>query len=205
MVDFQSHSGSFALLHGLSSYLYPLRSKDRDGNPPFTPLIRNEFPDIEKITRINQYYGTFKYNENIFNEQNDFFADSNFFDVFTVNVLRGNPKKSLTDPFSVMLTEETAKRYFGNEDPMDKVIRWNSKYDFKVTGIFRAFPATSHFHPDMLMSMSTMNDSSIYGIDALATNYGNNAFYTYLLLPPNYPVEKIEAGLPKLINDNLAS
>jgi len=173
--------------------------------PPFTPLIRNDFPDIEKITRIIPYGGTFKYNENVFNELNDFFADSNFFDVFTVNVLRGNPKKALSDPFSVMLTEETAKRYFGNEDPMNKVIRWNNQYDFKVTGIYKSLPTTSHFHPDLLMTMSTMNDSSVYGANALATNYGNNSFYTYLLLPPNYPVEKIEAGLPKLVNENMAS
>jgi putative ABC transport system permease protein len=50
------------------------------------------------------------------------------------------------------------------------------------------------------MSFSSLNDSSLYGTNALATNFGNNAFYTYLLLPPNYPIEKIEAGLPNFIN-----
>jgi len=173
--------------------------------PPFATLIRNDFPDIEKVVRIIPYGGTFKYDEKIFNEQNDFFADSNLFDVFTFHVLRGNPKKALSEPFSVLLSEETAIRYFGNEDPMNKVLRWNSQYDFKVTGIYESLPATSHFHPDMLMSFTTLNDSSIYGTNALATNFGNNSFFTYLLLPPNYPASRIESGFPHLIDENMAS
>ena len=66
-----------------------------------------------------------KYKEKIFNEKNVYFADENFFDFFKANVLKGNPKKALNDPYQCMLTEETAKKYFGNEDPMNKVIRVN--------------------------------------------------------------------------------
>lgn len=172
--------------------------------PAFAPLLTNDFPEIEKLTRLIPIGGTFKYNENLFNETDDFFADQNFFDVFTVNVVQGNPKTALTGPYSLMLTEETAKKYFGNEDPMNKVIRWNDQFDFKVTGIYKSFPAASHMHPEMLMSFSTMNDSAIYGATNLATSFSNNSFFTYLLLPKNYNPKKLEAAFPAFIDNHMA-
>ena len=72
-----------------------------------------------------------RYKDKLFNEKNVFFADENLFDVFTVDVLRGNPHTALTGPFSIMLTEESARKYFGDEDPMDKTIRYNNKFDVK--------------------------------------------------------------------------
>ena len=119
-----------------------------------------------------------------------FFADENLFDVFTVKVLKGNPKTALSDPFSVMLTEETAKKYFGDEDPMNKVIRANNQFDLKVTGIYKAFPSNAHMHPSMLISFNTLKDSAVYGEENLRTNWGNNSFFTYLLLPPHYNTSK---------------
>lgn len=173
--------------------------------PAFAPFLITDFPQIEKLTRILPAGGTFKYQENLFNENNDFFADPNLFDVFTIHVVHGNPATSLTDPYSVMLTEETAKKYFGSDDPMNKVIRWNSQYDFKVTGIYKSFPTASHLHPDMLISFSTLNDSTIYGAQNLATSFSNNSFFTYLLLPEKYDAQKLEAALPAFIDNRLAS
>src|SRR5262245_19249590 len=122
--------------------------------PAFAPLIENDFPDVEKLTRVLQSGSTYKNEEKIFNESNDFFADYNLFEVFTVHVLQGNPRTALNDPYSVMLSGETAKRYFGNEEPMNKVLRVNNQFDLKVTGIFQSFPTTSHIHPDLLISFS---------------------------------------------------
>ena len=100
--------------------------------------------------------------------------------------MKGNPKKALTDPFSVMLTEETATKYFGNEDPMNKTIRFNNQFDMKVTGIYKAFPSNAHMHPGMLISFNTLKDSAVYGEENLRTNWGNNSFFTYLLMPENF-------------------
>src|SRR6185295_13371566 len=63
--------------------------------PAFAPLIINDFPDIEKLTRLIPFGGTFRYNDNLFNETNNFFADENLFDVFTIQTIQGNPKKAL--------------------------------------------------------------------------------------------------------------
>ncbi|HMG68525.1 MAG TPA: ABC transporter permease, partial [Chitinophagaceae bacterium] len=87
--------------------------------PPFGPLLQNDFKEIEDMTRMYPNNVTpLKYNDKIFNEQKVFFADDRFVDFFDVKMLRGNPQKALIDPYSVMLTDEVAKKYFGDEDPI---------------------------------------------------------------------------------------
>ncbi|HYJ63049.1 MAG TPA: ABC transporter permease, partial [Parafilimonas sp.] len=82
--------------------------------PPFGYYLSTDFPEIEKMTRLlNNGTTPLRYKDKLINEPNVYFADENLFDVFTVNVLQGNPKTALNEPFSVMLTEETAKKYFG--------------------------------------------------------------------------------------------
>src|SRR5579872_597472 len=91
--------------------------------PPFGPLLKTAFPDIEKVTRVLPNGTTvFRYKDKLFNEQNAFMADENFFDVFTVNVASGDKKTALTDPYTIMLTPEIAKKYFGTQDPMNKTV-----------------------------------------------------------------------------------
>ncbi len=165
--------------------------------PPFGPLLKVAFPDIQKVTRVLPNNTTvFRYKDKLFNEQNGFFADENFFNVFTVNVTEGDKKTALNDPYSVMITPEIAKKYFGNENPINKtVILDNTKHEFKVTGVFEPFPSNAHMHPNMLFSFNTLKDSLIYGEKQLETNYGNNSFYTYLLLPKGYNAEMISRQL----------
>src|SRR6201985_3378059 len=101
-----------------------------------------------------------------------------------------------------MITAEIAKKYFGNDDPINKtVILDNTKHEFKVTGIFEPFPSNAHMHPNMLFSFNTLKDSLIYGEKQLETNFGNNSFYTYLLLPKGYNADKISAQLPNFLDE----
>jgi putative ABC transport system permease protein len=169
--------------------------------PPFAPLLVNDFKEIESVTRLLQNGVTpFRYGDKLFNEQNPYWADSNFFKFFDMEVVKGNPEKALTDPYCVMLSENVAKKYFGNEDPINKVIRMNNQSDFKVTGIFKELPANSHFHPELMLSFSTLRDTAIYGEENLRTNWGNNAFFTYVLLPQGYDIKKLEAQLPAFVD-----
>ncbi|MGN6619385.1 MAG: ABC transporter permease, partial [Ilyomonas sp.] len=131
--------------------------------PPFGPLLKNDFKDIQQVTTMLQTNLTAKYKENIFDEPNIYFADENLFKVFDFDVLKGNAANALSDPYSAILTEETAKKYFGNDDPMNKVIRINNQFDFKVTGIYKALPANAHFHPSLMLSFVTLKDTAIYG------------------------------------------
>ena len=168
--------------------------------PPFGPLLQNAFPDIKKITRVYPT-GTIalKYKEKLFNEKNSVFADENFFTLFNVPVVKGDAKNALLDPYSIMLTEEVARKYFGDENPINKSILLN-KHDFKVTGVYKAFPANSHMHPQILLSFNTLKDTAVYGEQQLLTNYGNNSFYTYLLFPKDYNVEHVKAQLPDFLD-----
>lgn len=170
--------------------------------PPFGPLLKNEFSDIQKVTRLLPLGGAtpMHYQDKIFNEKDIFCADSNFMQVFDVSLVKGDPATALNDPFCVVLTEQVAKKYFGDEDPMNKVIRMNNQYNCKVTGIFKPLPSAAHLHPEIMLSFNTLKDSAIYGEKNLLTNWGNNAFYTYLLFPKDYPVKHIQAQFPYFLD-----
>lgn len=172
--------------------------------PPFGPLLQHAFPDIQKQTSLlDNGLLPIRYEDKKFNERGVFFADTNLFDVFSVNVVKGNPASALSDPFSVMLSEEIAQKYFGTQDPMNKMIWVSNRLSFKVTGIYKAFPSNAHIHPAVLLSFPTLKDSAVYGERRLRTDWGNNSFFTYLLLPEKYPVEKLEARLPAFIDEYL--
>ena len=174
--------------------------------PPFGPLLQNDFPDIQRVTRLLPAYNTpMRYQEKVFNEKDIVFADSSFFNVFDVPLLKGNPQTALTDPFSILMTPDVARKYFGDDDPINKVVRMNNQSNFKVTGIFKPFPNAAHLHPGVLLSFNTLKDSAIYGERGLQTNWGNNAFYTYLLLPKDYPTRSMEAQFPAFLDRHMAS
>jgi putative ABC transport system permease protein len=170
--------------------------------PPFGPLLQTAFSDIKKITRVLPNGNTaLKYKDKLFNEKGAAFADENFFTFFNVPIVKGDSKRGLSDPYSIMLSEAMAKKYFGDEDPLNKGIRLdNIGHDFKVTGVYQSFPANSHMHPEILMSFNTLKDTAIYGEKQLQTNFGNNSFYTYLLFPKDYNVDRVSSQLPDFLD-----
>src|SRR6185312_2603815 len=174
-------------------------------SPPFGYYFPTDFPEIKKMTRLLNI-GTipFKYDDKIIAETNVYAADSNLFKVFTLKVLEGNSATALQDPYSVMLTKDVAEKYFGNEDPMNKMIRVNNQFDVKVTGIFAGFPENSFMHPQVLLSFSTLNDSAIYGAEKLRTNWGNNSFFTFIELPDHYDPQKMIARFPGFLDKRMA-
>ena len=172
--------------------------------PAFGPYLTNDFPEIQKMTRLLKNGSMFfRYKENLFNENNTYFADENLFDVFTLKVKEGNPKTALTDPFTVMLSEDMAKRYFGSEDPMNKTIRAYNQFNLKVTGVYEDFPSNSHMHPDALVSFTTLNDTSVYGAENLRTSWGNNSFFNFIVLPENYQVKNMIARFPEFVDKHM--
>lgn len=169
--------------------------------PPFGPLLKNEFPDIKKVTRLFPNGDVvLRYKEKLFTETGSYFADENFFSFFDLKTVAGDSKTALSEPYTVMMTEDMARKYFGNEDPINKEIRLDNTANFKVTGIFKPFPANSQMHPQMLLSFNTLNDDKVYGRNQLATNWGNNSFFTYLLLPDNYNIDRISSQFPAFID-----
>ncbi len=173
-------------------------------SPPFGYYFPTDFPEIKKMTRLmNTGITTFRYKEKIINEPDVYFADENFTDVFTIDVIHGDAKTALKDPFAVMLSEEIAKKYFGNEDPINKTLRISNQFDVKVTGVYKSFPTNAHFHPGVLLSFNTLKDDRVYGDKNLQTNWGNNSFFTYLLLPDHYDAKKMIARFPAFLDQRM--
>lgn len=172
--------------------------------PPFAPLLENDFPDIEAAIRLLQNTVTFQKEDRFYAEDNVFMAEPELFELFDIPLISGDATTALNEPFSILLSESTAKKYFDTENPINQTLRGMGQFDLKVTGVFKDFPYNSHFHPDILTSFSTLNDPNIYGAEGLRTNWGNNSFSTYLLLPDNYPIENLEQQFPAFLDKNMA-
>ncbi|WP_276485885.1 ABC transporter permease [Paraflavitalea pollutisoli] len=173
--------------------------------PPFAPYLTNDFKQIEGITRVLPTGNlTLRYEDKLFSENDVYFSDEQFFDFFAVDVTKGDRKTALNEPYTVMLSEEVANKYFGNSDPINKMVKVNNEAKaFKVTGVYKAFPTNMHLRPNLMVSFNTLRDSTIYGEENLRTNWGNNAFYTYIRLPAGSDPAKLEAQFPAFIDRHL--
>lgn len=171
--------------------------------PPFGTLLPQHFPEIQQLTRTLQNFGAVirTPDEQMYTEEHAFFADENLFKVFTIPMVAGNPETALAEPWQIAISERTARRYFGDSDPINQILRMDSQFKFKVTGVYQDFPEASHWHPDMLFSFASLRDSTLYGERNLQTNFGNNAFYTYFLASAGFDPQKMEARFPKFIDD----
>ena len=174
--------------------------------PAFMQYFENDFSEIEKKTRLFNWTGVINRPEDIekkYTEERLFFADANLAKVFTINFLSGNPEKALADPFTVALSTKMAEKYFGKEDPIGKIIRLDGKYDFTVSGTYEPLPSQSHFHPDCLLSMISLNDERLYGKESMKTDWGGNNFATYFLAPKGYDITKLEKRVKPFLDEHL--
>ncbi len=164
---------------------------------PLGQAFTQNFPEVLNYTRIRNFgYPLLRYKDKVFSEEKFYWADSTFFDVFTVKFIEGNPQTALSQPNQVVLTEAMAKKYFGTENPMGKILKADQKRNYIVTGVVKAFPQNSHFHFDFLASLSTYSDSKSHF-------WLSNNYYTYLLLrkgtDPDKFQKKFNAYIRKII------
>lgn len=170
------------------------------------PGLAEGVPEIESVVRMkppNQMWLVAK-DDLKFLEKGFVFIDSTAFDVFGFNLITGT-EASLQAPFSLVITESMADKYFGNQDPMGQVLRLDNQYDFTITGVMRDAEGPSHFKADFLASFSTLQ-TPIYGQNFI-NNQFNFAIYTYLRLRPGADMdnvrEKADAYLGQTIGEQL--
>ncbi|MDE2997118.1 MAG: ABC transporter permease [Bacteroidota bacterium] len=148
------------------------------------PGLMRSVPEIESVARMkppNQMWLVAR-DELKFLEKGFVFIDSTAFDVFGFNLVTGT-EDALKAPFSLVITETMANKYFGNQDPMGQVLRLDNNYDFTITGVMRDAEGPSHFKADFLASFTTLQEP-IYGQDMLDNQF-NFFIYTYLRLRPD--------------------
>ncbi|HEY8510951.1 MAG TPA: ABC transporter permease [Cyclobacteriaceae bacterium] len=161
--------------------------------PPLWRAMAEEIPDVESATRIAEFWGSVvKYGDQAFNEDRVYYADSNFFNFFTFKLLEGDPRTALTEPQSVVVTRDMATKYFGNEDPMGKLMIIGDTVTYKVTGIAENPPGNSHFKFNLLVS-------SISAARLQDQIWLNNYLYTYIILNEHGSIENVKRGLDELV------
>ncbi len=165
-------------------------------SPPMAEAMLNDYPEVEQAVRIRQAGGWMvRKGDRIFQETDAefLFADSTFFDVFSFKLLKGDPKTCLTEPRSIVLTEEYARKYFGDEDPMGQFLKIEQDTNLSViTGVMEDFPQNSHFHCKMLGSMSTLGNSR-------STNWLNHNFHTYVVLREGTDLAELELHMRDML------
>jgi putative ABC transport system permease protein len=172
--------------------------------PPIGPLLKNDFPEIEHAVRIIGTGGLLvSHGDTYFEEDLFFFAEEDVFDLFSFNMIKGDPSTALTDPLTVVITEEMAHKYFGSEDPIGSTMRVEAggqAADLKVTGVITSLPHNSHFHVDFLGSFKTYE--AIVGDEELQSWVSNN-YATYLLIQENYDIDLLKQQLNPFIDRHL--
>ncbi|OGG45866.1 MAG: hypothetical protein A3F84_17065 [Candidatus Handelsmanbacteria bacterium RIFCSPLOWO2_12_FULL_64_10] len=160
-----------------------------------TPALLNAFPEIVHITRF--YRGTLlaRYGRKQFLEGGFALTDATVFKIFSLPLIKGDPETALTRPNTVVITEETARKYFGDEEPVGKVLTSNGEIpDLEITGVMQKIPQNSHFRFDLLASMETLKTLS-----SKAASDWRRSQFTYLLLPENYPPDALARKLPDFV------
>jgi putative ABC transport system permease protein len=166
------------------------------------PNIKADFPEVVSAVRINPSGTQVDVGDSKYQESEMIFADSTLFDVFSYHLIRGSAKDVLKEPFSVVLTESQAKKYFGKADPLGKTFQINGKKaTVRVTGLMEDVPENSHMPFDMVLSMSTVEKMG----DNLTDSWGNFGQHTYLLLASGADPVKLEKKLPDFMERHIGS
>jgi putative ABC transport system permease protein len=191
--NFQKNGGSLYRISVMTVKEGKVLGDGPQFTPPIGPAMVAEFPEVENFVRISNFgQATFAAGDNILRVFDVTYADSSFFDLFSFQLIAGDPKNVLTEPYSLVLTEQAALGLFGGSDPIGKMVKADNKDVFKVTGIVKAPPANSHIQFGALVSFATLyKDPSLY----LGWN-GGNRYITYVKLRPNVLPRDVEAKLP---------
>ncbi|HNM26383.1 MAG TPA: ABC transporter permease, partial [Saprospiraceae bacterium] len=139
------------------------------------PSFRRDFPEVESGVRINQFTQVVRYADRLFEEENFYYADSTFFDIFSFPLLAGNPKTALNAPKQVVLTARMAQKYFGDQDPLGKILKVGSTGEYLVSGVMADPPTNSHLQPDFIGSL-------VSGVEPRGQRLGVNLLFAALLV-----------------------
>ncbi len=166
------------------------------------PALQKNFQEIESGVRL---YNPSSWNpfilrkdDKLFQEERFFYADSTFFEVFSFDLLSGNPDKALTEPNTVVLTQTSAKKYFGSEDPLGKTIQVNNKTEYLVTGVMEDVPSHSYLQFDFIGSFSSLGASR-------EQIWWSANYETYVLLAPGSDIASLTSKTEILVKKELAS
>lgn len=161
---------------------------------PVAAALVREMPEVTAGTRIRKW-GSPKiaYKNATFRDSRLAFVDANFFEVFTLSFLQGDPRTALKDPNTIVITKGEATRFFGDEDPINKLLEFKDwGQQFKVTGVIENVPRNSHFHFGLFASMEGI-------ADARENNWMASNYFNYVVVTEGTDVKELEGKLPAIV------
>lgn len=164
------------------------------------PALETDFPELEAVVRFSPYGGLITYDNQDYQEDQLFLVDEDVFEVFDFAWKTGDRATALKEPFTVAISASTAEKYFGGDNPIGKVLRWNEENELRVTGVFEDFGPNNHMMVDLFVSMAT--GKQVYN-QLVLNNWGEGSQYTYLLLPAGTDPETISSRFPGFIEKNM--
>jgi putative ABC transport system permease protein len=158
------------------------------------PLFRREFPEVVAATRVEAHGGVVRAGDRILDDNDFYFADSTFFEVFDgFTLLAGDAETALARPYTVVLTESAAERFFGGANPVGRTITRNNDETYEVTGVMADVPSTSHFSFDFLASFASREHW------ATEETWGSANFFTFVRLPDAEGGAALQAKIDALV------
>ncbi len=203
IINYLRFEYSYDFMHEKKNRIYrvPMLVTEKDGKeqtfaftyPALAPAIKKDFPEVEKAARFRRRSGIVANGElKIIENGTIFYADKDMFDIFSFPFLQGKAESIFNELNDAVITEESAKKYFGSQDPMGKSLHYNNE-DYIIKGVLQNVPANSHIQFNIILNY----EKYIKLTDGNAnTSWGWSDFYTYLLLKPGTNAAALEAKLP---------
>ena len=190
---------SYDRYHTNANQIYRVVRETNAKTPPaLAPALQHAFPEIRHTIRLQPPAGIWmmRHQDRVFYEDRVYWTDDTLFDIFSFSLIQGNPETALKEPYSMVITEDTADRYFGKADAIGRIIRADDSWDFTVTGVVENLPSQSHFQADFFVSwLPDARDAE------RLRSWTRHAVYTYILLPGDYPASTLEQRLPAFIDE----
>ena len=188
----------FDRFHEKSDRIYRVVAGISVQSAPVAPTLKADYPEILNATRILTQRVLVKIEDKTFFEDRFSFADNSLFEIFTLPFVSGNQTTALSEPFTMVLTEEMAIKYFGTRDPVGKTIKIDDKHDMRITGVIKNLPHNSTLQFTLIASLETLWQTGLPPGD-----WGNHIFGTYILLHENTLPQEITPKIASLVQDHV--
>ena len=195
------HELSYDRYHAQADRIYRVAFNDNAKTSlSVGPALLADFPEVQSHLRMHPTTGTWimKYDDRVFYERAVYWAESSLFDFFTLPLVQGDPETALVAPYTLVISEDTARRYFGDEDPMGKtIVADNGFMLLTITGVMKNMPANTHFQADFFISLASGFEE--YGHWS-RENWDSFFYYTYIMLGDEHSPADLEAKLPEFVD-----
>ncbi len=196
-----AHELSYDRYHDQAGRIYRVAFNDNAKTPRSVgPALQTDFPEVQDLLRMHPTTGTWimKYEDRVFYERAVYWAEDSLFDFFSLPLVRGDPETALEAPYTLVISEDTARKYFGDEDPMGKtIIADNGFMLLTVTGVMQNMPANTHFQADFFISLASGFEE--YGHWSRET-WDAFFFYSYIMLEDGHSPRDLAAKFPDFVD-----